>query len=84
MVTRRSDTRLNDVALEALDALVQRMQQPVNVGRMVRDAEGAPDDLRHPLAGPHLATEAVRLCPALQQRGKLGQLRGGALGSGTR
>ncbi len=43
---------------------------------VVPDAQGAPDDLRHPLAGPHLAAEAVRFRPAVHEGGQLGELLG--------
>ena len=44
--------------------MLQDMQHAVDVGRVVRDAQRAPDHLGHPLAGPHLAAKAVRLRPA--------------------
>jgi hypothetical protein len=50
------------------------VEQPADVGGMVGDAKGAPDHLRHPLAGPHLAAEAVRLWPPLQEGRQLGAL----------
>ncbi len=43
---------------------------------VIPDAKGAPDDLRHPLAGPHLAAEAVRFRPAVHEGGQLGELLG--------
>ena len=67
----------------ALNTLSQRVQEPADMGRMVADAERAADDLGGPLAGPDLATKPVRLGPALQQGGELGQLRGAERGSGT-
>ncbi len=54
------------------------MQPPADVRRVRGDAERAPDDRGDPLARPHLATQAVRLRPALQERGQLGHLLGGA------
>src|SRR5260221_647909 len=43
---------------------------------MVGDANGAPNDLGHPPAGPHLAAEPVRLRPPLHQGRQLGELLG--------
>src|SRR5258706_253316 len=40
------------------------------------DDQGAPEDLRPPLAGPHLAAEAVRSRPAVHEGGQLGELLG--------
>lgn len=61
----------------ALHAMTDRVQQPADVGWVVRDAKRAPDHVGHPPAGPDLATKAVgfrSLCEELRQ---LGDLLGG-------
>src|SRR5215472_3784737 len=63
-----------------LDTVVQPMQQPVDVGGMVRDAEGAPHHLGDALAGPHLPAKPIRLRSTVEQVGKLGELLGAEFG----
>jgi hypothetical protein len=68
----------------SLDTVAQRMEQPVDVGGVVRNTKRAPNDLGHPLARPDLAAEAVGLRAAGKQGGDLVPLRSGEPGRWTR
>jgi hypothetical protein len=60
-----------------LDTVADRVQQPTNVGWVVRDTEGASDHLGHPPAGPDLATESVCFRSWHEQRRQLSKLLAG-------
>src|SRR5690242_9853397 len=57
-----------------LHAVAQTMEESVDVGRMVGDAERASNDLSDPLARPDLPAKAVRLWPTSNERRNLGAL----------
>src|SRR5262249_49766726 len=59
-----------------LDTVVDGMQQPADMRRVVVDTERASNHLRHALARPDLPAEAVCFWPALHERGELRQLFG--------
>src|SRR5260370_14888447 len=60
----------------ALHAVPHGMQEPTDMGRVRGDAKRASDDLRHPLAGPHLPAEAICLRSAFHEGGQLRELLG--------
>jgi hypothetical protein len=64
---RRSRTR-------PLHAVAQTMEEAVDMGGMVGDAERAANDLSDPLARPDLPAKAVRLRPTSHERRNLGAL----------
>jgi hypothetical protein len=67
---------LTRALLGPLDAVVEAVQQPADVCRVIGDAKAAPDHLRDPLARPALAAEAMRFRAAFHQRGDLSELLG--------
>ena len=63
-----------------LDTQAHGAQEAADMGRMIADAKGAPDDLGHALGRPDLAAIAVGFGSWCQQAGQVRQLLGGQLG----